>query len=63
MDYKSKIIQDLSRRKIPCDVEKIRVDVGIGNWNTCIHHLLELYIEGKIGGQRTSKGWVFWKKE
>jgi hypothetical protein len=62
MNYKDQILQVLSQKELPCDVEKIRVAVGIGNWNTALHHLLELYIDGKISGQKTSKSWVFWIK-
>jgi hypothetical protein len=42
------------------DIEKIRIDSGIGNWNTALKHCLELKIAGKIEGQKTSKGWIFW---
>jgi hypothetical protein len=33
---------------------------GIGHWNTALNHCLELMLEGKIKGAKTSKGWVFW---
>ena len=60
MDYKNRILENLSLREIPCDIEKIRIACGIGNWNTALHHLLELYIEGEIQGKKSSKSWVFW---
>lgn len=63
MKYKKQILQKLSKMNLPCDVEKIRTSVGIGNWNTALHHLLELFIDGRISGQKTSKGWIFWAKE
>ena len=62
MSYDNKIVQFLSRQTTPIDVEKIRVAAGIGNWNTALKHLLELYIINRISGQKTSKGWIFWKK-
>jgi len=61
--FRDRILQALSQRDIPCDVEKIRVAVGAGNWNTALHHLLELLIDEKICGQKTSRGWIFWKKQ
>lgn len=60
MDYKPKILRFLRSNETPCDVEKVRVAAGIGNWNTCLKHLLELVIEGRIIGQKTSKSWIFW---
>lgn len=63
MDYKKQILRVLKNKKNPYDVEKIRVSSGIGNWNTAMHHLLELFIDGKIHAQKTSKGWIFWAKE
>ena len=60
MDYKTRILPVLRSKHLPCDVEKIRVAAGIGNWNTCLKHLLELVINGEVMGQKTSKSWVFW---
>ena len=42
------------------DVEKIRLECKIGNWNTALKHLLELQYDGIIQGTKTSKSWVFW---
>jgi hypothetical protein len=61
--YKIKIVQMLEKATQPMDVEKIRVSIGIGNWNTAVKHCLELMLDGKINGQRTSKGWIFWSKK
>jgi hypothetical protein len=47
----------------PMDVAKIRSSCNIGNWNTAMKHCLELMLDGKINGQRTSKGWIFWSKQ
>lgn len=58
--YDEKIIAFLENVSQPTDVEKIRVDTGIGNWNTALKHCLELCIAGKIEGQKTSKSWIFW---
>jgi len=59
-DYEEKILEYLKKAAEPADVEKIRVGCKIGNWNTALKHLLELYSQGTIQGQRTTKGWVFW---
>ncbi len=47
----------------PIDVEKIRVVCQIGNWNTALTHCLDLLLQEKIHGQKTSKGWVFWSRQ
>jgi hypothetical protein len=60
---KQKIVACLNESTVPLDVEKIRIDCKIGNWNTTLKHCLELFIEGEIQGQRTSRGWIFWSKE
>lgn len=64
-DYQQKIVELLEKSFQPLDIEKIRTTAGIGNWNTALKHCLELMIEKKIKGVKTSKSWVFWieKKE
>jgi hypothetical protein len=49
----------LRTRDRPTDVEKIRRSAGFSHWNAALTHLLQLYIDGKIDGQKTSKSWVF----
>jgi hypothetical protein len=58
--YPEKIIAYLEAATQPMDVEKIRVDLGMGNWNTVLKHCLQLVMEKKIRGLKTSKSWVFW---
>lgn len=58
--YENEITEYLSRIHEPADVEKIRRACGIGNWLTALTHCLLLMVGGKIKGQRTSKGWIFW---
>lgn len=58
--YQEKIIQTLENAVEPLDIEKIRVEAGIGNWNTALKHCLELVIARKIKGMKTSKSWIFW---
>jgi len=60
--YNPKIMELLKNAKEPLDVAKIRVACDIGNWNTALKHCLELLVDGKINGQRTSKGWIFWPR-
>jgi len=57
---KQRIINYLKTAKIPQGVENIRIACNIGNWNTALKHCLELLIQGKINGQKTSKSWIFW---
>ena len=61
--YDQKIIEMLRKTKTPMDIEKIRVEVKIGNWNTALNHCLALLISQKISGVKTSKSWVFWAQE
>jgi len=58
--YKPSIVGLLKRAKEPMDIEKIRVEAGIGNWQTALKHCLELLIAKKILGTKTSKSWIFW---
>jgi hypothetical protein len=59
-NYSEKIIQTLEKATQPMDIEKIRVEAGIGHWTTALKHCLELVIAKKISGQKTTKSWVFW---
>lgn len=58
--YRERIIRIVSKATMPLDVEFIRVEADIKNWQTAISHLLQLVIEEKICGQKTTKGWIFW---
>ena len=60
LNYQEKIVGFLSHVTEPTDIEKIRVEAGIGNWNTALKHCLELLIAKKICGIKTSKSWIFW---
>jgi hypothetical protein len=59
-DYDEKIVELLTNSITPMDIEKIRIEVGIGNWNTALKHCLELLVAKKINGVKTSKSWIFW---
>jgi hypothetical protein len=61
--YKKRILAVLRQTKTPTDIEKIRAACGIGNWNTALKHCLELFIEDRISGEKTTKSWVFWEKK
>jgi hypothetical protein len=61
--YKQEILELLKKATEPMDVAKIRYACHIGNWNTAMKHCLELMLDRKINGQRTSKGWIFWPKQ
>jgi hypothetical protein len=62
-DYKERILAFLNEATQPADTEKIRAACKIGNWNTALKHCLELYSQGSIQGQKTTKGWIFWLHE
>jgi hypothetical protein len=62
-DYKERIMAFLDEATQPADMEKIRAACKIGNWNTAMKHCLELYSQGSIQGQKTTKGWIFWTHE
>lgn len=59
-NYQQKIVSFLNKASEPVDVEKIRTACSIGNWNTALTNCLDLLVQGKIMGQKTSRGWVFW---
>ena len=59
--YKEKILIMINESPEPLDIEKIREACGIGNWNTALKHCLELVLENKISGIKTSKSWIFCK--
>lgn len=60
LGYQQKIVDILLEASEPLDIEKIRTEAGIGNWNTALKHCLELFIAKKIRGQKTSRSWIFW---
>jgi len=60
MSHKGNILAFLSKASEPVDIEKIRKYCGIGNRITALNNCLELFIQGKIKGQKTSKRWIFW---
>lgn len=61
--HEEKVLRFLTHITEPVDVEKIRVACNIGNWNTALKHCLDLLLQEKIQGQKTSKGWVFWSRQ
>ena len=50
----------LAETKIPMDVENVRNETGLKNWESTKSILLEMVLQGTILGQRTTKGWIFW---
>jgi hypothetical protein len=59
-EYKDAIVRTIGAASQALDVERIRVECKIGNWQTALKHCLELLHEGKIQGIKTSKSWVFY---
>ena len=58
-----KIVEVLADAKMPMDVEKVRVQTGLKNWESTKSILLEMVLSGHIDGQKTTKGWIFWLGE
>ncbi|MGA2971725.1 MAG: hypothetical protein ABSE39_03760 [Candidatus Bathyarchaeia archaeon] len=61
--YRSSVLRALSYAQEPLDVEKLRKASGIANWQTALKHCLELLLDDKISGVKSSKGWTFWSKQ
>ncbi len=59
-DYKKKILQVLKNSPIPMDTENLRVKAGIKSWSAAKATLLELVLERRILGAKTTKSWIFW---
>lgn len=59
-NYREKIVEVLGNSQIPMDTENIRVQAGIKSWSTAKATLLELVLERKILGAKTTKSWIFW---
>jgi hypothetical protein len=62
LPYKETILRVLNEASMPLDVENIRARANIKNWQTAHKHLLELLVDKKISGQKTSHGWIFWAR-
>jgi FtsZ-binding cell division protein ZapB len=60
-NYREKVLQVVQEARQPVDAENVRVQAGISNWQTSLKHLLELVVQGKINGEKTSKSWIFWR--
>ena len=53
----------LGEAMMPMDVENVRVQVGMKNWESTKSILLEMVLQGSIEGQKTTKGWIFWTNQ
>jgi hypothetical protein len=56
----NKIVNYLSTQTEPQAIETIRANTNISHWSMALAYCLELVIQGKIKGMKTSKSWVFW---
>ena len=61
-NYKRAILKVVADSPQPVDVENIRASCRISNWETALRHCLELLLDGKIRGIKTTKSWIFWSK-
>ena len=55
-----RIIDVLKDAKAPQSVEAVRAAAGLGSWEAAKALLLELLVEERIKGMRTSTSWIFW---
>ena len=58
--HQQKIVEVLADAKMPMDVENVRLQSGLKNWESTKSILLEMVLQGSIAGQKTTKGWIFW---
>ena len=58
--YHEKVLGLLETSDIPLAIESVRKYCGIGSWVTAKSILLELLLEKRVSGIKTSKSWVFW---
>jgi hypothetical protein len=58
--YKDKIMDVLAESTMPMDVENVRSGAGLKNWESTKAILLEMVLLGKVLGEKTTKGWIFW---
>jgi len=58
--YQEKIVEVLADAKMPMDVENVRLQTGLKNWESTKSILLEMVLQGSIAGEKTTKGWIFW---
>ena len=58
--HHQKIVEVLADAKMPMDVENVRLQTGLKNWESTKSILLELVLQGSIAGEKTTKGWIFW---
>jgi hypothetical protein len=53
----------LRNSPVPLDVENVRLNAGMKNWESAKSILLEMVLEGAVQSKRTSKSWLFWITE
>ena len=58
--HQQKIVEVLADAKMPMDVENVRLQTGLKNWESTKSILLEMVLQGRIAGEKTTKGWIFW---
>lgn len=58
-EVEAKIIELLQNTKIPCSIDFVAFNVGIG-WGCASRALLNMALEKKIQSLKTTKGFVFW---
>ena len=62
-DNSQSIVEYLMTRPYPVGVAEVAHTVGVKNWSSALATLLELVIEDKIQGIKTSHGWYFTAKK
>ena len=58
--HHQKVVEVLADAKMTMDVENVRLQSGLKNWESTKSILLEMVLQGNIAGQKTTKGWIFW---
>jgi DNA-binding IclR family transcriptional regulator len=55
----TQLLELLQKTSMPVSIEYVARRLNVG-WGTARAMLLELLVEGKIAGQKTTKSWIFW---
>lgn len=54
------VIQTLKVSDMPLSIEAVKFRSKMSSWGTTRSILLELLVNGKIRGLKSSNGWIFW---
>ena len=53
------LLKLLEKTSMPFSIKYVARHLNVG-WGTARAMLLELVVDGKVAGQKTTKSWIFW---